>query len=567
MEAGSDGGHPLDASDAPVSCPVLPGLADAGVGRAEPLYPDPRFAEVGMNLARAKTACVDTSALPTHSRLDALVPGILKEAGLTGAALGDCACEWTLRFGAAPTLTGTAASTLAAGANDNELYAEVTSLVRGRLSSALYAKSERGGLYALRAAIATGATGAAEGGGPLVPSSTVVDYPEIQARGFIDGVYGTLGGWPEDGCGFGVWPGPFASWPSRFTPAMRSEILRLTSRLRGNTFIYGPKDDPFDRGPCDGSHKNWQDPYATNDGTQSMIQTLAVDADANLVDLYWSISPFPGFDWSNPGSSGPGFAAVKAKIDQVRALGVHHFAMFVDDPQVNGGTPDQNAALMNATHAYLKSLDPADHLLVVTWAYAFGPNGSTDAYGAALDKEIEVMWTGPGIEPCSIAASDMAGPNQSYQRTLSIWDNWPAPAANSGCADDRKMTGRSNDLPSAIHGYYTNPVINESGYPLSDELTQLGPVMDYAWGAAHYNASVDGSYARWAALLPGWQAVVHPCTDTRCVVPAGPYLGFACDPGDRNNILFCDQYEGNCVTTLRCPNGCKVQANAQDTCN
>ncbi len=561
-EAGFDASR-VDAPEEPMSCPPLPGLSDAGAGNAQPLYPDPRFLQVGPNLSLVKTACVDTTPLATHDRLDALVASLLMEAGLESAPLGDCACDWTLRFGPAPTLSGTAAATLAAGANNGELYAEVTSLVQGRPSSALYATTERGGLYALRAALATVTRGS---GGGLVPASTLVDYPEIQARGFIDGVYGTLGGWPEDGCGFGVWPGPFASWPSRFTPAMRSEILRLIARLRGNTFIYGPKDDPLDRGPCNGSHKNWQDAYTTNDGLQSTIQTLALDADANLVDLYWSISPFPGFDWTNPGPSGPGFAAVKAKIDQVRALGVHHFAMFVDDPQVNGGTPDENAALMNATHAYLKSLDPTDHLLVVTWAYAFGPNASTDAYGAALDKEIEVMWTGPGIEPCSIAASDMTGPNQSYQRTLSIWDNWPAPSANSGCADDRKMTGRSSDLPTAIHGYYTNPVISEAGYPLSDELSQLGPVMDYAWGAAHYNAAVDASYSRWGAILPAWQALVHPCTNTHCVVPAGPYQGFACDPSDPSQILFCDQYENNCVTTLRCPHGCTVQPNAQDTC-
>jgi len=519
---------------------------------------------VGANLAHATTACVDTGALPSHAKLDALVPGILKEAGLAAATLGDCACEWTLRFGPAPSLSGNAATTLMSGASSNELYAEVTSLAAGRLSSALYAKTERGGLYALRAALGAAAAG---GGGALVPASTIVDYPEIQARGFVDGVYGTLGGWPTDGCGFGVWPGPFASWPSRFTPATRSEILRLIGRLRGNTFIYGPKADPFDRGPCNGSHKNWSDPYSTNDGLAAAIQTLALDADANLVDLFWSISPFPGFDWSNPGPTGPGFAAVKAKIDSVRALGVHHFAMFVDDPQVNGGTPSQNSILMNATHDYLKSLDPTDHLLVVTWAYAGGADGNTAAYGAALNKEIEVMWTGPAVEPCSISASDMAGPNQSYQRTLSIWDNWPAPSANSGCADDRKMTGRSNDLPTAIHGYYTNPVINEAGFPLGDELSQLGPVMDYAWGAAHYNANINGSYSRWGALLPGWQAIVHPCSNTNCVVPAGGYLGFACDPNNTNNIFFCDQYENHCVTTLVCPHGCKVQANAQDTCN
>lgn len=559
--AAMDGGPQADAL---VTCAPLQGVVDAGAGRPRGIYPDPRFAATGANVAMVKTACVDTSALPSHAKLDALVEGVLSEAGLASAPLGSCSCDWTLRFGPPSPLGGAAGVTFAAGAKSDELYAEVTALLEGRLATALYAKTERGGLYALRAAAATAT---AAGGGAMVPESTVVDYPEIQARGFIDGVYGTLGGWPTDSCGYGDWPGPFASWPSRFSPGMRSEILRLIGRLRGNTFIYGPKADPFDRGPCNGTHKNWADPYTLNDGMQSMVQTLAVDADANLVDLYWSLSPFPGFDWSNPGPSGPGFAAVRAKIDGLRTLGIHHFAMFVDDARVNGGTPQENAVLMNATQAYVRSLDPTDHLIVVTWAYAGGPSGATDAYGAALDKAIEVMWTGPAVEPCTIRGADMSAPNQSYQRTLSIWDNWPAPAVDSGCAVDMRMTGRSDDLPGAIRGYYTNPVINEAGHPLGDELPHLGPVMDYAWGASHYNADVGGSYARWASLLPAWQSAVHPCANTSCTVPSGAFEGFACDPSHAGNILFCDPFEGHCMTTLRCPKGCSVQASAQDTCD
>lgn len=225
---------------------------------------------------------------------------------------------------------------------------------------------------------------------------------------------------------------------------------------------------------------------------------------------------------------------------------------------------------MNATESYLESLDPNEHLLVVTWAYAGDDNaGSDSAFGNALDSKIEVMWTGPCIVSCAITAGDMSGPNGQYKRKLSIWDNWPEPPnySDCGCSDSLKMTGRSDDLPTAITGYYTNPVIDEGGLPLSDELAQLGPVMDYAWGAAHYNATMARSYARWGALLPAWQEIVHPCSNTKCVVPAGNFQGFACDPNNPGNILFCDQYEGNCVTTLRCPNGCKVQSNAQDTCN
>jgi hyaluronoglucosaminidase len=544
---GSDAAPSMDAG--PKSCDPLASV-DAGNGSADGIYPDPRIAEMGAYVASVKTACVDTSGLASHATLDAMIPAILAEAGLKQAPLGDCACEWTLRFGAAaPMLDANAQKVLDAGKGNAELYASVTNAENGRPVTSLYATSERGGLYAIRSAIATSAKG-------LVPAATIVDWPEIVHRGIVDGIYGALGNWP----------GAFASWPARYTPAMRAELLELMSRLRGNTFIYGPKVDPWARGPQSGARPNWRDAYPANNGMQSAIQTIALLADQNLVDFYWSISPFPTFDWNNP--TGPDFDAVKKKIDEVRALGVHKFAMFVDDASVNGGTPSQNAALMNGTHRWLKMQDPNAHLLVVTWAYAGGPWSATDAYGAALDKDIEVMWTGPGIESCSIAGSNMTAIDKSYQRKLSIWDNWPAASWDSKCAanTDRKMVNRSADLPGTIDGYYTNPVINEEGSPLADEIAQLGPIFDWAWGAGHYDANIDGSYARWAKIRPAMQGIVHPCNVTDCHVNGSAYQGFACDPNDTSSILFCDQYENNCVTKLRCPKNCVVQNNAQDTC-
>lgn len=541
-------------SDAPITCPALPALsADAAAPSAQAIYPAPRFFDVGANLAKVHTACVDTSALPSHAKLDSKIAAMLDEAGLKSAPLGDCSCEWTLRFGAAPSLTGAAQSTFSDGKSDPELYAIATSAQSGRPVTSLYAATERAALYALRGAFATSTTSA---DGALVASSTVVDWPEIKARGFIDGIYGSLGGYP----------GPFASWPSKYTPATRVEILRLMSRLRGNTFIYGPKCDDYSRGgTCgQGGSPNWSTPYAKNNGQAASIQTLAAEADDELVDLYWAINPVVAFNWA-----APDVGAVKSKIDAMRALGVHHFAMFVDDSGGAGGTQQQDASVMNQTHAYLKSLDPNDHLLVVTWAYSgYWSAGSQQAFGAALDKGIEVMWTGPGIESCTISAADMSGPDANYQRTLSLWDNWPSYTCDPPSKNvTPKMTGRSGDLPKAIHGYYTNPVINEAGGSLDEELGHLGPIFDYAWDASRYVGAVDASYARWGAIRGAWQKAVHSCLPGPCFANGGNFIGFACDPNDAKGILFCDQFENKCLTKLRCANGCTIQNNAQDACN
>jgi hypothetical protein len=162
----------------------------------------------------------------------------------------------------------------------------------------------------------------------------------------------------------------------------------------------------------------------------------------------------------------------------------------------------------------------------------------------------------------------MTGPDANYKRTLSIWDNWPSntcdPPSQSITA---KMTGRSADLGSAIHGYYMNPVISEAGGSLSSELSHLGPVLDFAWSPSHYAPGIDASYARWAKIMPAWQPIVHPCSNTDCTVNGMAYIGFACDPSDSHTILFCDTYDNKCVTKLQCPKGCTVQGNAMDTCN
>ena len=555
-DAAVDGGSvdaPTTNDGNPIACAALPDIGDAGAGSSAAIYPDPKYASVTTNVASVTTACVDTSALASHDKLDALVRSIFSEAGLTTSTVGDCACEWTLRFGAAPTLSGAAQTTLTNGKKSAELYAEVTSAgALHRPSTTLYAASERAGLYALRAAIATATK---SGSSVLVPSSTIVDYPDVAARGMIDGIYRTIGG------GYGTYNG----WPSAYTPAMRSEIVRLMSRLRANTFVYGPKCDPYGRGATcsgQGATPNWTSAYPNKAGESSAIITLADEADRNMIDLWWALNPVNDVDWSQP--TGAPLTAAKNKINELRALGVHHFAMFVDD--ANPTTPANASALMNATNAYLKSLDATDHLLVVTWAYNAGWSTATQqAFGSALDSDVEVMWTGNAVEPCTLSASDMKGPNANYKRTLSIWDNWPS--ETSGCAGAyRKMIGRSADLPSEIRAYYMNPVLNEDGASLATELDQLGPVFDFTWTAAHYDANIDGSYSRWSSLMPKWQAVVHPCSNTTCTNANGNFWGFACSP-TANEILFCDTYENDCVTTLHCPKGCTVQDGAMDTCN
>jgi hypothetical protein len=547
-----DAAAPYDApGDASVACAPNPALEGAGAGPAKVTYPDPVLANVGPLVAGVRTACVDTRALASHRALDALVPVLLAEAGLTRADAG-CACDWSLAFAAKPpALTGDAASAWQRAGTSDERYVVVSSGSEGRAQTTLFAASERGALYALRAALGLATVDPADAKARDVASATIVDWPAIPWRGVVEGMYGDR-----------------TSYGTQWTPGERTLVMRLMDRLRANTFVYGPKNDPY-AGWVGGK---WRTPYPTGNGAAQAIATAAHDADANLLRFVWAVSPGAQLDFASYASE---LAALTSKLDAMRGLGVHHFALFLDDQKIQA-TVAQQAKLMNDLNAYVKKSDPNDHLLVVWWDYAGTADSSTDALGPLVDKGVEIMWTGPCVESCTITAADMNPIGASLKRKPSIWDNWPSATGCCGGSAAERMTGRSADLPAAIAAYYANPVINECGpecnasLKIGDYLGHLGPVADYAWDASRYAASgaaIDASYARWAPLLTKLRPAVAACDVAKCSASGPVYPGWTCSE-DKTRIFFCDSMENECTTALPCPGGCAFQPNPNpDICN
>jgi hyaluronoglucosaminidase len=500
--AGGSGGS--GGTGGSMSCPSGPEVTPAQPAD-HPIYPEPQsIVQNGLG-AQVHTACVDTGALAEHAKIDALIPELLADAGLVAAA--EC-CDLTVSFvGTQPPLSGDAQTAWTAAGQNPERYIAITRTADGRATATLHAPGgERGALYALRSVLSL-----VQGNPARIANATIVDYPVFGARGVVEGFYGVP-----------------------YTVTDRTTILRLMSRLRENVFIYGPKDDVYAR-------DRWRDPYPlANVGEGQTIQAAAHEADRLLVDFVWSISPGLSFDFGNFDAE---LATLKAKIDNVRGLGVRRFALFLDD--IGNADAAGHARLMNALDDYLKQRDPHAKLITVGTRYAFGPNGYTDTLGQMAHSSIEIMWTGNDIEPTTMTAADMSAVNASLRRKVTIWDNWPnAPGS---------FTGRSADLHNAVQGYYTNPVLNEDpspNLPTMEFLKVLGPIADYLWAPERYAAST--SYQRWQPLLTSWNGQVAPCT------PCGNFVqGWTCK-SDLSAILFCD---GNCLTALPCPGGCQYQSN------
>ncbi len=489
--SGSESGTAL-----PVVCDPLVNPGPAAAAAEPSIYPPPRLLVVGDLGARAQTLCVDLSALPASSALAARLPTLVGVAGLALGDPGDCGCDWTLTVrDESPELAGEPLSVWEAGASSPDRYALRT--VTGadhRAATAVWAVTERGALYAIRAAVAIYGVNAGR-----TADATVVDYPSFVHRGLLEGFYGRS-----------------------YTAGQRATLLALSDYLRLDTYIYGPKCD------CHASQGDWRDGYGTGpvpawstteacgDCEQSCepvsgdtIRAAADDASRRLMRFVWAFSPFHARGFQN-GRYDQELAAMKGKVDVLFAIGVREFALFIDDIDGNAGSGGDaaqgavHAKLVNALDTYVRTKNPTTHVMMVGNTYSGAPNGYTDAL-RALNPGVEVLWTGPQIVPTQITAADLAPVASSIGRRPSLWDNWAYKGA---------LEGRAADLPTQALGYFVNPV--ESECALGQDQTRepnvdriqlsLGTIADYSWDAGRYaasDASREASHTRWQALRPG----------------------------------------------------------------
>ena len=100
-----------------------------------------------------------------------------------------------------------------------------------------------------------------------------------------------------------------------------------------NTYIYGPKDDPF-------HSASWREPYPADQA--KLIKELTTEAARNKVDFVWAIHPGQDIKWNATDSNN-----VITKFEQMYDLGVRAFAVFFDDISGEGTNAAKQAGLMN----------------------------------------------------------------------------------------------------------------------------------------------------------------------------------------------------------------------------
>ena len=308
---------------------------------------------------------------------------------------------------------------------------------------------ERGtfyGLQTLRQIVEQNADG-------KIPYLTVNDWPDLPYRGVVEGFYGTP--WSHEA---------------------RLSLIDFYGRFKMNTYVYGPKDDPYHSSP------NWREPYPA---VQARNITELVRACArNRVDFVWAVHPGQDIQWNEED-----YGRLLAKFEMMYDLGVRAFAIFFDDISGDGTDPMRQVELLNRlTAEFVAGKGDVAPLIICptdynrSWADPTD-EGSLAVYGRELDPSVRVFWTGDAV--CSdITSSTLKWVGDRIQRPALVWWNFPVTDYCRHIVMQGPASGLDNSLSSKnLCGLLSNPMEHAEA-----SRTALYGVADYAWNTRDYDA-------------------------------------------------------------------------------
>lgn len=285
-----------------------------------------------------------------------------------------------------------------------------------------------------------------------IPEIEITDYPDIAHRGTVEGFYGQ-------------------PWSHRD----RISQLNFYGANKLNTYIYGPKDDPYHSSP------NWRKAYPSEEATQ--IRELVETAKVNKVDFVWAIHPGQDIKWNEEDRK-----LLLDKFEGMYQLGVRSFAVFFDDISGEGTDANRQAELLNFLHQqFVKAKKDVTPLIMCPTQYNKSwsdpkPGTYLDILGDKLDASIRVMWTGDRVIS-DITTEGLEGINKRLKRKAYIWWNFPV----NDYVRDHLLLGRSYGLDTTagklMSGFVSNPMDKAEASKIA-----IYSVADYAWNTSRYDS-------------------------------------------------------------------------------
>lgn len=284
-----------------------------------------------------------------------------------------------------------------------------------------------------------------------LPVVEIQDYPAIRYRGVVEGFYGTP--WSHEA---------------------RLRQLRFYGENKMNTYIYGPKDDPYHSSP------NWRLPYPEKEAKQ--LQELVKVAKENEVDFVWAIHPGQDIRWNQEDRD-----LLLAKFQKMYDLGVRSFAVFFDDISGEGTNPVKQAELLNyIDEQFVKAKPDVTPLIICPTEYNKSWSNPAKGYlttlGDQLNPSIQIMWTGDRVIS-DITREGIEWINERIKRPAYIWWNFPV----SDYVRDHLLMGPvyGNDtgIAQEMSGFVTNPMEHAEASKIA-----IYGVASYAWNPTKYDS-------------------------------------------------------------------------------
>ncbi len=248
-----------------------------------------------------------------------------------------------------------------------------------------------------------------------LPVCEIEDWPDIPFRGIVEGFYGPPG-WTQEG---------------------RASLIRFLGRNKMNTFIYGPKGDPY-------HHGQWRKPYPPAEAKD--LQALNELAGKSGVRFVWAIHPGGSINWSSESTMQADFAAIVQKLELMYDLGIRNFGVFFDDIVGAAGEPENQVKTMAyIVEHFAKKKKDIPPLI-------FCPSGYNRAWtnaeylktiGEGFDKSIMIMWTGDSVVH-DISKKGQEWFTEQTGRPAFIWWNYP-------CCDFCRTNLTMGPLNDALH--------------------------------------------------------------------------------------------------------------------
>lgn len=306
-----------------------------------------------------------------------------------------------------------------------------------------------------------------------IAGAEVSDAPRMPLRGSIEGFYG-----------------------KPWTHAERLDQLGFYGRIKANTYIYAPKDDPYHR-------ERWREPYPAEKLAE--LRELVAAATANHVRFTFALSP--GNTVCYTGASDR--AALTEKFQAMYDIGVRDFSLPLDDIALSFNCAEDTAAYGEATQAsvgraqaellswlqssFVETHEGVRSLQTVPTQYGdLTETPYKQAWREHLAPEVEVMWTGTDVVPPAITVDQASAARELFGRKVFVWDNYPV--NDFGQTAGRLLLGPYAHREPGLSGHLTGIVSNPMNQAYASKPVVF-TMMDFAWNDLGWDRATSARQA------------------------------------------------------------------------